>query len=184
MKRRTLLIAAGVIGGALVGGLVLLSTMTYEVVIPQSKIQEELDKKFPIEQSAMFVINIKLQDPKVILDDGAERIRFRMNVDISSPIQDDAQGTAEISGKIRYARETGEFFFTDAKIDKIEVDGAAGDLIEKFDSMASDALRDFLENQPLYTLDTNDFRQAIFKATLKEIKIRDQSVILRMGLGF
>jgi hypothetical protein len=184
MKRRTLLISAGVIGGAIVGGLVWLSTQTYEIMIPQSAIQSELDKKFPIEKSAMFVINFRIENPKVILREGSDRIRLTADINISSPIQDDAKGKAEISGKVRFDKNTGQFFFSEAKIDKIDVEGSSGDIIQKFDSMASDAMGEFLENQPLYTLDTNDFRQAFFKATLKQIVIRDQNVVLRMGLGF
>jgi Protein of unknown function (DUF1439) len=181
MKRRTLLVTLGVVGAVVVGGLAVLSTMTYEISIPQSKIQEEIDKKFPIEKSA-FIVNIKLQDPKVILAEGADRVRFTMDLNVSGIMSDDAQGKAEISGKIRYDRGTGQFFFSDAKIDKIDMDGTAGGLIEKFDGMLSDAMRDFLENQPLYTLDTEDVRQAVFKATLKEVVIRDKSVVLRMGI--
>jgi Protein of unknown function (DUF1439) len=118
----------------------------------------------------------------VILAEGADRVRFTMDLNVSGIMSDDAQGKAEISGKIRYDRGTGQFFFSDAKIDKIDMDGTAGGLIEKFDGMLSDAMRDFLENQPLYTLDTEDVRQAVFKATLKEVVIRDKSVVLRMGI--
>jgi Protein of unknown function (DUF1439) len=181
MKRRTLLVTVGVVGAAIVGGLAFLSTLTYEIAIPQSKIQEEIDKKFPIEKSA-FIINIKLDQPKVILEEGSERVRFSVNLNVSGMMSDDSQGKAQVSGKIRYDRGTGQFFFSDAKIDKIDMEGGAGGLIEKFDGMLSDAMRDFLENQPLYTLDTEDFRQAIFKATLKEVVIRKESIVLRMGV--
>jgi hypothetical protein len=180
MKRRTLLITGAITGAALVGGIALLSGLTYNVEITKAQIEEKLKEYFPIEKSAL-VFSLKLQNPEVILENGSDRLKFGMDAELGSPFQDDpAPGKAIISGKIRYERDTGEFFFDDAKIEKFDVPGIPFD---KFDGMANDMLSNFLESQALYKLDTNDIRQAIFKYTLRKIEIRDQKLILQMGLG-
>lgn len=180
MKRRTLLIGAGT-GVALVGGIAVLSRLSYDVEISKEQIQEQLNKVFPIEKSA-FVLSLKLENPEVILEEGSDRLKFSMDAELGTPLQDEpAKGKALISGKIRFERDTGQFFFSEAKIDKFDVPGIPFD---KFDGMANDALGNFAETQAIYTLDTSDIRQAFFKYTLRSIQVRNQKLVLRMGLGF
>jgi hypothetical protein len=184
MKRRTWLTGAIIAGCAAVGGLWLLSNLNYEVKIPQSVLQQNIEQYFPIEKK-QFIIEVKIDNPKVILEDGSDRLKFGVDMDVSSGFQDfDVTGNAIISGKVMYRRDTGEFFLGDANIDKVNFEGNGDEIFQKFDQMANNALREFLDNQPLYKLDSNDIRQTLLKLTLKDVIIRDRNLILKMGVGF
>jgi hypothetical protein len=183
MKQKNIITGIAIAGLGIAAGLFALSQYTYDLVITQNQIQESVDKAFPIEKSFMFIFDVELTDPKVLLTDGDRRVKAGVDVRLSSKLGNrDFTGNGMISGNVAYNSDTGEFFLVDSKIEELKSQEIPDEYIEKFNDTASDALRDFLEREPVYTLNSEDQRQALLKLVLKDVVVKDKKLILKMGL--
>uniref|UniRef100_B8HQE7 DUF1439 domain-containing protein n=1 Tax=Cyanothece sp. (strain PCC 7425 / ATCC 29141) TaxID=395961 RepID=B8HQE7_CYAP4 len=184
MKQRRLLTTLAAGGAILGGGLIFLSTWTHNIVIPESRLQEMVQQYFPIEQNIMFFLNIKLENPQIMLENNSDRIKFKLDIDGSSPLGSDLQGTGLVSGKVSYVKETGEFFIVEPQIENIQVQGMPADLFSRFDQTANQLLQDYLQRQPVYKITSDTFPTYLVRLTLKEVEVKDQNLILKMRLAF
>jgi hypothetical protein len=183
MKQKNIITGVVIAGLGIAAGLFALSQYTYDLVITQNQIQESVDKAFPIEKSFMFIFDVELTDPKVLLTDGERRVKAGVDVRLSSKLGNrDFTGNGMISGNVAYNSDTGEFFLIDSKIEELKSQEIPDEYIEKFNDTASNALRDFLEREPVYKLNPEDQKQALLKLVLKDVVIKDKKLILKMGL--
>src|SRR5687767_13559362 len=53
----------------------MLQGRTFTVVIPQERIQESLDARFPISKRHLLIFTVRYSNPVVILEEGSDRLR-------------------------------------------------------------------------------------------------------------
>lgn len=150
--------------------------------IRQDQIQQQLDQRFPIEKTLMLVAKVVVAHPQVNLQESGDRLRFGVDVTLSVPTQQDIKGSAAMSGKVEYDAEKGEFFLTDAQVEKLEMPG----IPEKYGSQVQTVLgtisKEVLNRIPLYSLKDSDRAQAMAKLFLKDVSVGGGELRVTMGL--
>jgi hypothetical protein len=157
---------------------------TFTIVIPQEKIQQALNEKFPINKTHLLIFTVQYANPRVILEEGSDRLTagvdakalFKMN-DVSF------SGTAVISGLLEYSRETGEFMLKQATVEKLDIEGIPERYAKKVNDVSTLAVKEYLDRKPVYRLKQSDVKQSLAKLALKKVTVRDQALVVTMGIG-
>jgi len=80
-----------------------------------AEIEERLQSKFPVKKKHAF-FTVTFSDPKVLLEQGAERMALRCAVDAVLLGSQPYKGELMLDGNITYQKETGEFYLADSTV--------------------------------------------------------------------
>lgn len=183
--KRTLVIAAIVISGALIGTFVYFKGKRYEVVIPQGKIDSALSEKFPATKKYLIIFDITYFNPQVTLLEEEDRVRVGLDATLNIRLNDEPKklgGGATVTSGIRYDGETQEFFLDDAVFERLEIQGVPEKWLETVTELASGAGKEFVQSKPVYRLEAKDAKTTAAKLLLKDFEVREQAIHVTLGL--
>jgi hypothetical protein len=188
VNRRTLvriLIGVGVVilAGAGVGAW-LLYGRDFVVRIPEARIQEALDRRFPIDKRHLLIFTVRYRNPKVRLEEGTDRIQAGVDAETLFRVNEQPfTGSASASGVLAYDPATGEFHLKDARVERLSIGGVPEKYTALVDGIATELLKDRLDRTPVHRLRATDVKQALARLVLKRVVVRDGHLDVTMGLG-
>ncbi len=115
----------------------------YVVRITETEIREKLDEKLPLTKSYLFIIQITLQNPRVLLENGSKRINAGLDVLLNITVNKNPKplgGTVDVSGGVRYLADKGEFFLTNPAIENFGIQGIPDKYLSKGNKALTKAL--------------------------------------------
>ncbi|HZE99683.1 MAG TPA: DUF1439 domain-containing protein [Planctomycetota bacterium] len=175
-------------GAALIGGLGWLGwtlwTGSLVVALGPRELQLALERSFPVETAYLHVLKIDLRDPVVSLAEGSDRIGLSLKLGLGMPpLPGRWAGSASISCRIRYNAALGAFFADDPLIERLEVADHPGRDQELTRTALTWVLKGVLEHTPVYTLAAGETSHVLAKLVLKDVRVRNGSLRLTLGLG-
>ena len=147
------------------------------IVIPRETLQNLMNKKFPIDGN-LLIARLTLDTPNVYFKD--QRIGLKMNYS-GNFLAEEIKGYMDINGQIMYKQGKGAFFLTDLNIEKFEVNGRNFSNEEKIKTVVQNIANNCLAEYPVYQLNQKNFRQKIAKVFLKELTIKGETLVVRLG---
>jgi hypothetical protein len=173
-----LLVAAG-------GALFYLHQWGLTIYLTEEELQQRVEEPFPIEQRHFRVVGITLSDPRVSLREGNDRLHYEMRARASvTGIGDVLDVRALISGTVRYQPREAAFFLDDFRIEELDTRQVPSMQREWVREGVGIAVREALRRQPLYRLQPGDPRQAAAILALRDVRVVDQRLRIRLRLGF
>jgi hypothetical protein len=166
MKLRILLLLI------LVSGLVGCGKFEKEILIPKSKIQSMVAKKFPYKKNAI-IAKLNLHSPQVYFKD--TNIGLKLNY-YGNFLEKEINGLIDFNGQIFYRPEKGAFYIKNFQIVDIVVNEANFSDKQRLKSVVLKLVINYLEDYPVYRLNPTDFKQNIAKLLLKEVSVKDDSL--------
>ncbi|WP_045858818.1 DUF1439 domain-containing protein [Teredinibacter purpureus] len=169
----------------LIGMYIYFSGKNYLIVVPESEIQQKLNTKLPLKKSYFVFFDITLDNPRVDLVEGSDRINAGLDVELNIKIVNEGKplgGTVDVSGALQYRPEEGAFYLLDPKVENLVMQGLPSELQEKASKVAEKALLTFYSERPLYRLKASDVKQAAAKLTLKNIVVNKEALEITLGL--
>jgi len=154
---------------------------SYTLEITEAEIQEKVSAIMPIEKTKFFM-RVKLSEPKVDLLKTGNRMALHLNVETSIPNVVKGSGRGKVSGNLSYDESEGAFYFKDAKIDAMEIDGLPQKYADKVKKIAEAILTKALGKYPVYKFTDKDVKQKIAKSTLQSLEVRDEVLLVTLGL--
>jgi hypothetical protein len=154
---------------------------SYTIRFTAGEIQQALNRKLPISKSK-FLVRATVQSVEVELREAPDRILLHPQVGLSIAGQSALAGQALVEGQIRYAPESGEFFFDSAKVVEMTIAGipeSARPVAEELIAKAGEA---YLSSTPLYRLKQTDFKHSLARMLLKSVKVRDGQLQVVIGM--
>jgi hypothetical protein len=169
------------LGIALVGWALSAAACGYQadVKVSRDKIQNLLEKKFPIEKDAV-VAKLSLHSPKVFFH-GGNQIGMRLRYD-AGMFGKHAVGEVAFHGPPVYKPEEGAFYLAGLTIDEFTIDDDSLSHKEKLRGRVSSVLDKVIPHVPLYRLRPQDFKHKLAKLLLKQVRVEGEELILTMGL--
>lgn len=165
-------------------GSVSCSSGGYVITLSQQQIQEKLDEAFPIEKTYLLVFKVILLNPEVRLQEGSDRIDFRIEAATNVDINDRPfQGSGNISGEVRYDPHTGEFYFDNTWIQELSLEGLPEKYAVPLKLAASLGVREILNRRPVYTLKPGKFKHSVAKMIVKQILVENGILKITLGLN-
>jgi hypothetical protein len=172
---------------ALVGcsGMLLCDPWRGEVVIKvtQEQIQEKLDEKFPISKRYLVLLNLTLADPKVVLQEGSDRISFEVSALTNVLVNgEDLKGKAQVTAGVRYEPQEGSLLLVEPDVETVVISLLPEEYEGEVIAIADLAAREYLSDYEIYRLDQSDFKQALAKLVVKGVEVEEGVLRIRLGL--
>jgi hypothetical protein len=155
----------------------------YVYEISQANIQSRLKSQFPVKQ-CLFVLCIELKEPFVRLSEHETRIVFGSNAHMDVALANDQyDGEAGFSGRLKYVRDEGAFYLDDSKLEYLKVKGLSEKDKKNLDHLAALMIKEYLRTNPVYR-----FRDSIMALIapwleLKEVTVSHGALRIRLGLA-
>ncbi len=181
--KRRWIVAGLLVASVLVAGFVLRGRRLV-IELTEDQIQQRLDAIFPVEKSVLLILDVTLSDPRVGLEDGADRVSFGMTATVMLPGDKPKSltGAGTITAGLRYDAVQHAFFLDDPVIDKLEIQGIPIPYVERVNKVVMRLTRDRICNQPIYTLKPHELEQAVARMVLKDLVVQDGKLIITLGL--
>ena len=148
--------------------------------VSQDELQQRLVDKFPVKNCSLLIACIEIEQPKLALTEGSDRIGFFATLTLMFG-ERQLPGQVALTGKVRYVREEGEFYLDEIEIEQFELSGVPAEFAELVRKRGPGVLRSILASRPVYTLKGDSTKTALAKLALRDVKVVNG--LLRITLG-
>jgi hypothetical protein len=155
-------------------------SVSYTISLTASDIQQTLQRKLPISKSKLLV-TATVRTLEVEFMEVGNRLLLRPEVDLSIVGQSALRGRAVVAGQIRYAPETGEFFFGKPAVTDVVIEGLPDSLRAAAQEVIARCTEGYLVAAPVYRLQQTDFKQSLAKLVLRSVQIRNGRLEIVIG---
>ena len=155
--------------------------MNLIITLDHSDLQRRIDRLFPIHREDEL-LSVRLYQPQVILTEHSNRIGLRLQVDATATSQFSVTGHARVDGILRFASDSGEFYLDDASVEELQIDGVPSLYEDQIRQLADGVVRDFLQNQPIYTLGQRGESKRIMGSDIKSVTVRNGKLIVELEM--
>jgi len=184
MKKVILTIAA-VLGIGLIGVFLYFSGKEYVVTISEDEITQKLNQSLPRQESYFVIFQVGLKNPRINLEKGTNRIDGGLDIDLNIKIGTEKEslgGSIDLSGGIRYEKDSADFFLTDPVVENLDVQGVPEKYREKTMEVLTFALTKYFSEQPIYSLSGVDAKKTAARMVLKKFVIEEEAVVVTLGI--
>ena len=175
MYRRA--IGAMVVATMLVGGC---ASTSITITRTQSDLQESVAKRFPV-TTETHLVTVTFRDPKVLLQDGDDRIGLDVETEIQFPFGAPITGRVASLGRLSYDPSAKAFYFREPSIERLEFPGIEGDRKAKARAALAAVAKLTLASIPVYTLAGRTLKETTAEYLLTEVFVREGKLHLTLG---
>ncbi len=154
---------------------------TITVAVDRQQVQERVSEQFPISNAEGFT-QISLAEPEVILTDGSDRIGVAVRLSAQLPLFGPVRGGATVSGMLSYRQDGRAFFFTEPRLDALEIEGISTGFLDTARNAVEAAAHVALAELPVYTLARRTYREVAAEHVLQNVWVSDGILYLELGL--
>lgn len=168
---------------AVIGGFIFLyltKTARMEVSLSPEDIQNELNKKFPVEQKFPLG-SITYSNPFIHLEENSNRVGLQLDSKVSLAGKDVLQGSASGDWQIEYDSETKTVYFNEIDIKEFKVKGLPDTASFLLTNAAQPLLRDYLKRIAVYKLRDGEATQLFARTVLKSAEVKNGRLVLTFG---
>jgi len=155
-------------------------SIRHTILLTAADIQQSLHRKLPVSTSKLLVTaTVRALD--VEFAETGNRIFLSPEVELGVVGQTALRGRATVAGQIRYAPETGEFFFDQPQIASVAIEGLPESLRPAAEEVIARCAEGYLASAPVYRLKQSDFKQSLAKMVLKSVQTRNGRLEIVIG---
>ncbi|MCK5818436.1 MAG: DUF1439 domain-containing protein [Psychromonas sp.] len=149
--------------------------------ISKQQIQTQIDKKLPLHEDLIFAqfyvqkagISLRAKQNKLVL-----HLKFR--IDLFNKL---CNGSSDLQSGVNYDQTTGKFYITNLKINAFSIDKLSPDIVKDIKQLVDQSLNSGFAQSgfkqiAVYTIGDKNAKEKLLRATLKEVKIQDDKVLL------
>lgn len=130
-----------------------------EVDIPLARLQQGLDKRFPVEQRLFEVIRIGLRDPRLSSLADEQRLRVTLTTELASPMMRQPwQGQLGFSGRLAINAAGDAILLEDVRVDSLDAAGLDPARERLLTQVATLAAESFLSGSTLYRFPPDELK--------------------------
>lgn len=162
-----------------------LSGKEYVIRLTEADIRAELDNRLPWTETYLFIIRVKLSNPRVDLENGTSRVNAGMDVEFNVKVDDNPDpigGSVDVSGGVRYDNGEGEFFLVDPSIEQLNVQGIAERYTDRINKALTLALSEYYQKNPIYSLSATDAKHVVARMVLKDVSVENEDLVITLGI--
>ncbi len=178
MKKAVAVLAVlllGVVSAALAS-----DDLNFIVTLERSDLQQRVERLFPVVHEDALV-RLQLTHPEVVLRSGSDRIGLGLRVKADLAGQP-LIGRAQVDGKLRYLKQSGEFYLDDPLIRELHVNGLEPAYRDLLLVAAQTGLQELLRLRPVYVLGQMGEPKRIMGSELKSVTVEDGQLLLELDM--
>lgn len=185
LMNKIILSIVGVVIGLILTAYFYFSGREYVIVISEAVIQEKLNEKLPLSKTYLIVFNVTLDNPRVDLSEGTDRINAGLDILLNITINNHEKplgGTLDASGALKYVPEEGAFYLAEPVVENLSIQGLPDQYTARATKAAEMALSNFYSTRPIYTLKATDIKQVVAKLLVKSLEIQEEKIVVVLGI--
>lgn len=151
----------------------------------EAQLTERLTKRLPIKKTYLFIFEVGLDNPRLSLVDGTDRIEAGLDVELNVKLGSESLplgGTLDASGGVRYEPSEGEIYLTDPVVEHLQIQGIPAEYTDRVNTVLASALSDYYREHPIYHLRATDAKQLVAKLVLKSVSIQNEELVITLGI--
>jgi len=183
--RRNAIIVSALLTLCAVGAYLYFDGREYTFRLTEAELQTKLAERLPLQKTYLFIIQVVLDNPRLALVEGSDRVNAGLDVTLNIKINDEPLplgGKLDASGGIRYDGKEGQFFLTDPVIENLEVQGVPANYTDRVNTILTKAIGEYYSTRPIYDLSSADVKGATTKLLLKRIVVEHRVLIVTLGI--
>jgi len=142
---------------ALVAGCAQLPLQQREVIVPVEKLNEALSRRLANEKKILEIFSLKLGQPKLVTEPGAQRLRADFGITLTHPFSSrPVTGRTSISGALGFDAAARSVMLLEPRIESVDLDAVPSTLRDVTSRLAAALGRELLGNYPLVTVQQKD----------------------------
>lgn len=132
-----------------------------QIEIPLYKLQAGVDRRFPLNNRALELLDIQLRRPQLTLLAGSDRVALNMDASVAPPfIKQSWSGSLALSGRLYVDVARGAVFIGDPHVDRFVVDGMDEARQRQLGKVANILVSKVIRDVPVYSFRMEDLRYA------------------------
>ena len=148
-----------------------------EVEVPLSRLQREIDKRFPMNNRYLDLFDVTLSQPRLSLDPANDRLVAAFDAAVLPPLARKAlEGRMQISGRLRIDPKRRAIVLTEPRLDSLGTLAASGN--GKLGKLGVLLAEDLLDNTALYTFAPDAFTVLGQRFNPTRITTRNNSLVV------
>jgi hypothetical protein len=158
---------------------------TYVIAIPEAELRDRIAERLPFTRTYVMVLQVTLDNARVELVEGSDRLDAGVDLVLNIRVGREPLnlgGSIDLSGAIAYRADGGQFFLTEPRIDRLDVQGVPEEYRERVREALTRALAEYFATRPLYTLKATDLKQSAARMLLKDVVVADKQLVITLGL--
>jgi hypothetical protein len=157
-----------------------LFAFSYDVKVSASQIQEKVQEKFPYKRKD-FLMTTTIKNAKVKLKKASDRLYIDADIKLVLMGGHTSEGNAKFNSGIRYNKDNKSLFLEDVKVESIQMSNIRNSYKEMVSEIVQNVANVVLKKEPIYTIKPDGELQKKAIEFLKEVKIRNENVVLTFG---
>ena len=150
-----------------------------EIDVPLSRLQNDINRRFPVNNRYLDVFDITLAQPRLSLDPVQNRVVFDLEVAIAPPLTSKRLSAAlALSGGLRIDNARHALMLTDPKVEKLQVDGVDQVYSRQFSKLGSFIADRIFRETPVLRFKDEELRVAGVQFVPTAINVRQQSLVI------
>ena len=132
-----------------------------DVNVSLAKMQQGLERRFPIDKRVLSVLDVKLTHPQLSLQPERERVALSIDASVAPPfIRQNWRGNLAMSGRLVLDPQRNAVYLSEASVDKVSIDGMDESQQRQFAKVASLVADQLMHETPIYTFKPDELRYA------------------------
>ena len=132
-----------------------------DVNVSLAKMQQGLERRFPIDKRVLSVLEVKLTQPQLSLQPERERVALSVDASVMPPfIRQTWRGNLAMSGRLVLDVQRNAVYLSEASVDKVSINGMDESQQRQFAKVASLVADQLMHETPIYTFKPDELRYA------------------------
>jgi hypothetical protein len=132
-----------------------------EVDLPLHKLQAGIDRRFPLDNRMLELIDVRLSRPQLAIEPDSDRIALTISADVApSFLSKSLNGTLALSGHLYVDPTRSGIFMADPRVDRLDIGGAELAGQRQLAKIANVVMDEVVRDVPLYSFRAEDLRYA------------------------
>lgn len=155
---------------------------SFEVKIPRALVEKQVERKFPTVRNK-GLITLKLSEPKLDFQGARNRLGVVADAEVRLLGMIPFPGTIQCDGTLEYRPQNATFVFTDIKVQKYTFKGLPESKADEVSGLVGSAALAALGGLEIYQLDAKATEEKLAKLALKAVRVTDDGIVAKLGLG-
>jgi len=152
-----------------------------QIEIPQAKLQQNLDRKFPLHQRVLGVLELELRHPQLAIQAENDRVALTLDVQVTPLLARQGwQGSMVLSGRLKVDTARNLVYLSDAHVDRFAMQGMDEGRQNQLASVANLLSESSLRDVPLQTFRAEELRYGGVQFALTGISTRPGALLVKV----
>lgn len=152
-----------------------------EVELPQERLQSSLERKFPLHQRVLGVLEVELSHPRLSVLPENDRVALAIDLGVSTLLARQSwHGSMLVSGRLRVDSARNAIYIADAHVDRFIVDNMDEGKQQQLASVANLLSDKVIRDVPVHTFRPEDLRYAGVQFVLTGIDTRPGGLVAKL----